>query len=251
MHRVVSHKAFCYLGGMSSALPDPIDVGLVSACWSPSCAITATFCSTSPVFTVLKRALPGAEIDALVYRETAPMLEGHPAIAHVHVIDRDWKRQGHGCRHAPSSALLSRLRARRYDLIVHLTEHPRGVWLARLLAPRYAVARHLEGAHWFWRRASPTTIGCLAARRVTPSSAISTACVASASSLPGPRKRSSWFRARRQRARADALARAARPRTPRASFRSIPVRAGCSNAGRRRATQRSSSGSCETAGGSY
>ena len=35
----------------------------------------------SPVFTVLKRAAPHAEIDALVYRETAPMLERHPAIA--------------------------------------------------------------------------------------------------------------------------------------------------------------------------
>jgi hypothetical protein len=36
---------------------------------------------TSPVFTVLKRAAPLGEIDALVYRETAPMLAGHPAIA--------------------------------------------------------------------------------------------------------------------------------------------------------------------------
>ncbi len=35
----------------------------------------------SPVFTVLKRAAPQAEIDALVYRETAPMLAGHPAIS--------------------------------------------------------------------------------------------------------------------------------------------------------------------------
>ena len=35
----------------------------------------------SPVFSVLKRAAPHAEIDALVYPETAPMLAGHPAIA--------------------------------------------------------------------------------------------------------------------------------------------------------------------------
>ncbi len=31
--------------------------------------------------------------------------------------------------------------ARRYDLLIHLTEHPRGAMLARLLRPRYRVAR--------------------------------------------------------------------------------------------------------------
>ena len=105
----------------------------------------------SPVFTVLKRAAPAAEIDALVYRETAPMLEGHPAIAHIHVIDRDWKRQGLVAQARAERALLSALRARRYDLVVHLTEHPRGAWLARLLRPRYSVARDLDRAHWLWR----------------------------------------------------------------------------------------------------
>jgi heptosyltransferase-3 len=34
---------------------------------------------------------------------------------------------------------------------VHLTEHPRGAWLTRLLRPRYAVARELPRAHWLWR----------------------------------------------------------------------------------------------------
>ena len=33
-------------------------------------------------------------------------------------------------------AAAAALRARRYDLLVHLTEHPRGAWLARLLGPR-------------------------------------------------------------------------------------------------------------------
>ena len=32
---------------------------------------------TSPVFSVLRRAAPQAEVDALVYGETAPMLERH------------------------------------------------------------------------------------------------------------------------------------------------------------------------------
>src|SRR5262249_18492321 len=105
----------------------------------------------SPVFTVLRNALPGAEIDALVYAETAPMLEGHPAIARVHTIDRDWKRRGPIAQSRAEIALLRALAARHYDLIVHLTEHPRGAWLTRLLRPRYAVARELPQAHWLWR----------------------------------------------------------------------------------------------------
>jgi heptosyltransferase-3 len=105
----------------------------------------------SPVFTVLRRALPDAELDALVYRETACMLEGHPAIAQVHAIDREWKRSGAWRQLAAERRLLSTLSSRRFDLIVHLTEHPRGAWLVRLLRPTYAVARELPRAHWLWR----------------------------------------------------------------------------------------------------
>jgi len=49
---------------------------------------------SSPVFSVLKNHGPHLEIDALVYADTAPMLELHPAISMVHSVDRDWKRQG-------------------------------------------------------------------------------------------------------------------------------------------------------------
>jgi heptosyltransferase III len=105
----------------------------------------------SPVFAALKRAAPAAEIDALVYAETAPMLEGHPAIARLHAIDREWKRRGLVSQASSEIGLLRELASRSYDLVVHLTEHPRGAWLTRLLRPRYAVARELPGAHWLWR----------------------------------------------------------------------------------------------------
>jgi heptosyltransferase-3 len=105
----------------------------------------------SPVFTALKSALSAAEIDALVYAETAPMLEGHPAISRLHTIDREWKRRGAITQARAEIGLLRALRSRGYDLVVHLTEHPRGAWLTRLLRPRYAVARELPQAHWLWR----------------------------------------------------------------------------------------------------
>ncbi|HMA30520.1 MAG TPA: putative lipopolysaccharide heptosyltransferase III [Casimicrobiaceae bacterium] len=106
---------------------------------------------TSPVFTALKRAAPHAEVDALVYHETAPMLANHPAIAQLHTIDRDWKRRGIAVQLAEEWRLLRRLRARRYDLLIHLTEHPRGLSLAALLHPRYAVTRERASPSRAWR----------------------------------------------------------------------------------------------------
>ncbi len=136
---------------MPSPLPDPVDLGLVRRALVAKLRHHGDVLLTSPVFTVLGHAAPAAEIDALVYAETAAMLAGHPAIDRVHVIDRNWKRQGLVRQAGAEGALLSTLRARHYDLIVHLTEHPRGAWLSRLLRPRYSVARHLDRAHWLWR----------------------------------------------------------------------------------------------------
>ena len=136
---------------MRYAPPDAIDTRLVRRVLVTKLRHHGDVLLASPVFTVLKKALPGAEIDALVYRETLPMLEGHPAVARLFAIDREWKRRGLRVQLREELALLRALRARRHDLIVHLTEHPRGAWLTRLLKPRYAVARELARAHWLWR----------------------------------------------------------------------------------------------------
>jgi heptosyltransferase-3 len=147
----VTDKALWYLAWMQDAPPDAIDPNLVRRVLVTKLRHHGDVLLTSPVFTVLHNALPAAEVDALVYRDTAPLLTGHPALARLHTIDRDWKRRGWVGQWRGESGLLSALRARRYDLIVHLTEHPRGAWLCRLLRPRYAVARELPRAHWLWR----------------------------------------------------------------------------------------------------
>jgi heptosyltransferase-3 len=136
---------------MLNAPPDAIDTSLVRRVLVTKLRHHGDVLLASPVFTVLHRALPAAEIDALVYRETAGMLEGHPAIANIHTIDRDWKRRGVWTQGVEERRLVSTLSSRRFDLIVHLTEHPRGAWLALLLRPRYGVARELADAHWLWR----------------------------------------------------------------------------------------------------
>jgi heptosyltransferase-3 len=102
----------------------------------------------SPVISMLKRLAPQCEVDALVYADTAPMLEGHPALAQLHLIDRNWKRQGVWAQAAAEWKLISGLRARHYDLVVHLSVHTRGAWLVRLLRPRWSVAPRSRDGFW-------------------------------------------------------------------------------------------------------
>ncbi|MBS1189856.1 MAG: putative Lipopolysaccharide heptosyltransferase [Rhodocyclaceae bacterium] len=101
---------------------------------------------SSPVFSVLKKYAPQARIDALVYADTAPMLTLHPAISEVHLVDRDWKKLGLLGQLRAEGRLFSTLRAARYDLIVHLTEHWRGAWLARFLGVSWAVGPQRSGS---------------------------------------------------------------------------------------------------------
>ncbi len=106
---------------------------------------------TSPVFSTLARVAPHIEVDGLVYLETAPMLAGHPAISVLHTIDRDLKRRSRVAGLAAELKLWRALRRRRYDLVIHLTEHPRGAWLTRLVGARYAVAIERDNASAWWR----------------------------------------------------------------------------------------------------
>jgi heptosyltransferase-3 len=107
---------------------------------------------SAPVISALKRAAPQCEIDALVYADTAPMLSGHPDIARLFAIDRNWKKQGALRQTAAEWGLLSQLRARRHDLVVHLSVHTRGAWLVRLLRPRWSVGPRRRDAGAFWHR---------------------------------------------------------------------------------------------------
>lgn len=105
---------------------------------------------TSPVFQVLKNHAPHLEIDALVYHDTGDMLTLHPAISQVHVVDRKWRTLGAFAQLRAEWGLHGTLRSRRYDLIVHLTDHPRGAWLARELRSRYAVGLKLQKRGRLW-----------------------------------------------------------------------------------------------------
>jgi len=104
----------------------------------------------APVLSVLKAHAPQLEIDALVYDETAPMLEGHPALARLHTVGKKWRNLGALERLSRERRLFAALREESYDLLVHLSEHPRGAWLARALRVRHSVAPALTDRGRLW-----------------------------------------------------------------------------------------------------
>ncbi len=108
---------------------------------------------TSPVFSTLKAHAPQLEIDALIYADTAEMLSLHPALSKIHHIDRLARKQGLWHYLNTEWQLLKTLRGRHYDLIIHLTDHPRGAWISRLCGVRWAVARSVGGRGGWWQNA--------------------------------------------------------------------------------------------------
>ena len=85
---------------------------------------------TSPVFSNLQAALPQAEIDAMLYKDTIPMLDGHPAIKQFHGYDRGWKKLGFLRKLAKEFSLLKKIRQEKYDMVINLTEGDRGALAA-------------------------------------------------------------------------------------------------------------------------
>ncbi len=87
---------------------------------------------TSPVFSALKNALdPDAEIDAYIYKDTLPMLDGHPAINQFHTYDKSWKKLPYLLCLLRELHLLKMIRSRHYDLVINLTEGDRGAIVAK------------------------------------------------------------------------------------------------------------------------
>ena len=132
-------------------LKDPVDLQSVRRVLVTKLRHHGDVLLATPVFSVLKQHAPHVEIDALVYADTADMLNGNPAISRVFGVDRGWKSLGWTAQAGAEWDLLQQLRARDYDLLIHLSEHPRGAWLARLLGPHYGVAADHPRAQRWWK----------------------------------------------------------------------------------------------------
>jgi len=107
---------------------------------------------TGPVFTSLKNHLPDAQIDAYIYSESIPLLQGHPAITSFLSYDRNWKKRSLLYRLWQERKLLSEIRRRNYDLVINLTEGDRGAIAAKYSGAKIRVGFDPKGKGLFGKK---------------------------------------------------------------------------------------------------
>ena len=100
---------------------------------------------TAPVFSSLKSALPETQIDAYIYEEAKPMLEGHPAVSNLIGYDRKWKKLSTWQRMKKEWDLLCRIKKEKYDLVINLTEGDRGAIAALVARAQFRVGFQPKG----------------------------------------------------------------------------------------------------------
>lgn len=100
---------------------------------------------SSPLLSVLKQHYPHLEIDAYIYSETLPMLEGHPAISDFLLYEKKWKRLHFHKRYLREMGLLKKIRRKGYDLVINLTEGDRGAIAAKVSRAPFAIGFDPEG----------------------------------------------------------------------------------------------------------
>lgn len=117
---------------------------------------------TSPLFTQLKQRCPDAQIDAFIYKDTLPMLEGHSAISHFLLYDREWKKLSFFKKIQKELSLLWKIRQTHYDLVINLTEGDRGAIAARFSGAFCCVGFDPKRSGFFGKRKVFTHIvkGC-------------------------------------------------------------------------------------------
>lgn len=81
---------------------------------------------SSPVMSYLKKRFPSAQIDVLIYKETLPMLQGHPDISEFILYDQTWKKFSFLAKLQKEISLFKEIYKNKYDLVINLTEGDRG-----------------------------------------------------------------------------------------------------------------------------
>lgn len=86
----------------------------------------------TPVLSVLKKRFPNAKIDAYIYQEAHPILQGHPGLHRCWLYPRIWKSKNKLYRGIQELVLWWRIRQANYDLVINLTEGDRGIFAGKI-----------------------------------------------------------------------------------------------------------------------
>ena len=107
---------------------------------------------TSPVFSYLKKTLPQVQVDAFLYQDTLPMLQGHPGITHFLLYDKGCKKGSFWKRIKQELSIFAQVKKNKYDLVINLTEGDRGAIVAMISGSRYKVGFDRKGKRVLGRK---------------------------------------------------------------------------------------------------
>lgn len=110
---------------------------------------------TTPVFTQLKKVMPHANIDAYIYQEATPILEGNPCISEIITVDLKLKKKNRLAFFFQEIRRFIQIRKKRYDLVINLTEGDRGVIASILSGAKIRVGFQPKGR---WQKKSLTHV---------------------------------------------------------------------------------------------
>ncbi len=94
---------------------------------------------SSPLFSALKERFPEANIDVYLYKETLPMLMGHPAIRNFFTYDQQWKKLSSWQKMKKEAVNLKTIRDTGYDMTINLTKGDRGAIVSRVSKAPYRI----------------------------------------------------------------------------------------------------------------
>lgn len=94
---------------------------------------------TVPTIAALKDEFPNAQIAVLVNSGTEEMLTLNPVIDEIIVFDRKWKELFFFKRWLKEIAFLKKIREKKFDMVISLTEGDRGAIVSFLSGARYRV----------------------------------------------------------------------------------------------------------------
>lgn len=100
---------------------------------------------TTPLFSVLKSRFPHVDIDVLVYRQTAEVLENDPHINQIFQYDSKWKKSKIWVRIFKEIQFYFLLRKQKYDLVLNLTEGDRGAFFTKYSGAKFKVGYEFPG----------------------------------------------------------------------------------------------------------
>lgn len=106
----------------------------------------------TPVLTQLKQALPQADIDAMVYQDTAPVLQNNRYISQVITYDKNWKKKNWFQKIYHEVTLLRFIRKQHYQIVINLTEGDRGAIVALISGAKIRVGFDPQGQGFFKKK---------------------------------------------------------------------------------------------------